>query len=84
MEKRQNSPARRRGLKKYCEGCEEDFYNNHNPYGIEECWHLRAAKIIWRKRVHIDERPPWKAKAERMLDCYRQKRFVFVRPEVNG
>ena len=69
--------------KKYCIGCTENFYNGHNPYGIQECWHLKDAKRIRRKRVHINERPPWKRKAEWLPHCYRQKGYVFVSPEVN-
>lgn len=32
--------------KRYCAGCDSDFYNNHNPIGVEECWHLEKAKVV--------------------------------------
>jgi len=69
--------------KKYCVGCRDDFYNGKNPHGIEKCWLLDGAKLAMVKRVHIDERPPWKAKPERLPGCYRQRGYIFVDPEVN-
>lgn len=68
--------------KKHCLGCEEDFYNGKNPYGITECWLLRDGVLGMRRRVRMDERPPWEAKPEKLPYCYRQKGFVFVTPEV--
>jgi len=69
--------------KKHCLGCNEDFYNDKNPYGIKVCWNLRDAKLIMRKRVGINERPPWKSKPEKLPGCYRQKGFIFVNPKEN-
>jgi hypothetical protein len=66
---------------KDCAGCSEDFYNGHNPYGIEECWHLEDAKLVRKKKVAMDQRPPWTQPAQRVLNCYRQKGYVFVGPE---
>jgi hypothetical protein len=63
-----------------CAGCSENFYNGNNPYGIKECWNLRDAQSIMRRRVGLWETPPWTAKPERLLSCYRQKGFVFVDP----
>ena len=65
--------------KKHCLGCEEDFYNDKNPLGSKVCWSLQDAKLIMRKRVGINERPPWKRKPEKLPDCYRQKGYVFIR-----
>lgn len=64
--------------KKYCNGCEDDFYNNKNPLEIKECWHLESAKLIFKKKVGIDEVPPWNMKPIKVLSCYRQKGYVFV------
>lgn len=36
------------------------------------------AKVKMRKRVHIDQVPPWKQQAEMFMSCYRQKRHVFI------
>ncbi len=68
---------------KMCSGCRNDFYNGKNPYDIKECWSLKTAKVKMRKRVAMDERPPWTRKPEKMLSCYRQKGFVFVEPGRN-
>lgn len=64
-----------------CRGCYFDDYN-HGLGGATECWHFKDAKVILRKRVHVDERPPWKAKPELLPHCYTQRRFVFVKSEV--
>ncbi len=66
---------------KYCSGCEDNFYNSNNPYGIKECWCLKTARLIWRKKVSVDQYPPWTQKAGRFLSCYHQKRYVFVKPK---
>lgn len=63
---------------KHCQGCEQNFYNGNNPYDIGECWSLGRMKLIWRKRVHIDQRPPWKQKAKQYPNCYQVKRYVFI------
>lgn len=68
--------------KKYCAGCRNDFYNGNNDLGVPKCWSFKAAKVIWRKAVHVDHRPPWTQKAERYADCYTQSRYVFVGPKV--
>jgi len=63
---------------KYCSGCESSFYNGNNPYGIQECWHLKDAKIVMRKKIHVDQIPPYDhIKPQKVLSCYRQKRYVF-------
>jgi len=64
-----------------CEGCREDFYNGKNDIGVSECWMLKDAKPVMKRRVHITERPPWKRDPELVLTCYNQNGFVFVRPD---
>ena len=32
--------------KKYCVGCDDNFYNGNNPMNIKECWCYQAAKVI--------------------------------------
>jgi len=68
--------------RRYCIGCEDNFYNGNNPYSVEECWSLDNAKVVFRKRVEMDERPPWEAKSKRMLSCYHQKGCIFVKPDI--
>lgn len=69
---------------KHCRGCRDNFYNGNNNLGVSECWSPKTAKLIWRRRVRMDERPPWNAKCERLPDCYGQQGFVFVKPENHG
>jgi hypothetical protein len=65
-----------------CSGCRNDFYNDHNPLGVKECWSFKDAKLIKLKRVYIDQVPPWKQKAEIYPNCYHEPRYVFVGPTV--
>ena len=63
---------------KYCIGCENDFYNGHNPYGVKECWSLKDAKFVKRKKIPVNLRPPYDhIKLQKVLSCYRQKGYVF-------
>lgn len=66
--------------KKYCTGCEQNFYNGNNPYGIKECWNLESAKLVLKKKIHINQVPPWKQKPIKVLSCYQQKHYVFWAP----
>ena len=34
--------------KKYCVGCDENFYNGNNPMGVKECWLFKSAKVMTR------------------------------------
>ena len=61
-----------------CRGCREDFYNDHNPYGIKECWNLKKATVEIKKEVHVDQVPPWKNKPRKFLSCFRRPRHVYV------
>ena len=65
--------------KSKCDGCYNDEYNR-GLGGAKQCWSLEDAKIVWRKRVHINQMPPWKQKAERYPSCYRVQQYVFVKP----
>jgi hypothetical protein len=66
---------------KHCRGCHDDFYNGHNDLGVVECWHLKKAKIVWKKRVGMWQLPPWKQKAVRVPDCKHEDGYVFVGPK---
>ena len=67
--------------KSRCVGCRDDFYNGKNPYGVKECWSFKTAMLVMKKRVHIDQCPPWNQKPEEVPSCYRASGFVFVSPE---
>lgn len=64
--------------KKNCVGCRDNFYNNR-PEG--DCWLLETAELIKRKRVRMDEVPPWQAEPEELPNCYNASGFIFVSPE---
>jgi len=61
-----------------CVGCHCDFYNGKNDLGVEECWSYSDAEVIKKKRVSIDQRPPWNQEATWMMKCYRAPGFIFV------
>ena len=64
---------------KHCAGCSNNFYNGRENFeGGNRCWNLGAAKLIMRKEVHIDQRPPWTQPARRMPDCYSRSRYIYV------
>lgn len=63
---------------KMCVGCEDDFYNGKNPLGVKECWMLKSAEVVRKKMVHINQRPPWKQKAIKVLSCRHEKHYIFV------
>ncbi|HXI85307.1 MAG TPA: hypothetical protein VNL17_14595 [Verrucomicrobiae bacterium] len=69
----------------HCQGCEEDFYNGKNPYGVKQCWHLKEAKPVPRLLIHIDQPPPYlNVKPRQVPNCYRMKRHATVKPESLG
>jgi len=66
--------------KENCAGCYNDDYN-HGLGGSKECWSFKDAKIIMRKEVHVDQRPPWNQKAREIPSCYKRQRYVYVSPD---
>lgn len=66
--------------KKHCVGCRDNFYNGNNSLGVAQCWSLKTARLIKRRRVGMWETPPWKAKPETLPSCYHETGFVFVKP----
>lgn len=62
---------------KYCARCRDNCYNQ----GAERCWSFDTAKVVWRKEVPMDQRPPWTQKAKRVLSCYRRSGYVYVDPD---
>jgi hypothetical protein len=63
---------------KHCTGCRDNFYNGHNDLGVSECWSLEKAKMVWKKEVSINQRPPWNQKARRFLSCFHRPGYVYV------
>lgn len=61
--------------KLYCSGCYNDFYNGRSQ---GDCWSLSKSKVVMRKKVHVDQVPPWKQKPIKTLSCYYAQRYVMV------
>lgn len=37
--------------KKYCVGCDNNYYNGNNNVGIKECWGYRSTKVVTVYRI---------------------------------
>ena len=61
--------------KNYCTGCTNNVYNGQLA---DQCWNLCTAALVMKKRVPIDQRPPWNQPAELMLSCYHERGYVMV------
>ena len=61
-----------------CRGCRDNFYNGFNDIGVKECWHLKSAKLVKKKKVPLDQRPPWKQEAIEVLSCRNEAGCIFV------
>jgi len=64
-----------------CSGCRNNFYNGNNSLGVKECWLLKNAKVVKKKRVGIYQLPPWTQAPIKVLSCYHQDKYVFVDPK---
>lgn len=66
--------------KKYCIGCEDNFYNGNNPYGVKECWSLKTAKVKTRFRLSIHT--PMNQKSgyvkRKTHSCFHEKGYVHL------
>ena len=60
-----------------CKDCENDFYNQPGNSCGGCCWLFGKAKLILRKKIHIDQKPPWKQRPDMYPDCYNTKGYVF-------
>ena len=63
----------------HCAGCRDNFYNRGKD---DLCWMLAAMKLVWKKPVPVDQRPPWDNPAVRLPNCYRRKGYVYVDPKI--
>lgn len=64
-----------------CSGCRNNFYNGNNGLGVKRCWSFEDAKLVMKKEVHIDQKPPWTQRARLLPHCYHRPRHVYVTPE---
>ena len=64
--------------KEECSNCEDNFYNGNNDLGVKVCWNFKDAKIIKRKKVGLNDRPPYNWKPQKFPNCYKQKGYVFI------
>lgn len=62
----------------HCAGCEDNFYNGNNSLGVTKCWSRDTAKLIRRKKVCMNDVPPWTWKPDKFFSCYHQKGYVFI------
>ena len=65
---------------KYCSGCYENIYNGQNA---KECWSLKSAKLVMKKKVGINDVPPWNHIPIKCLSCYHETGYVMISTEDN-
>jgi hypothetical protein len=63
---------------KHCSGCEDDFYNDHNPLGVKKCWSLENACLVMRKQVSTSQRPPWTQAPIQVLKCFHRQGYIYI------
>lgn len=63
---------------KHCIGCEDNFYNGNNPYGVKECWGLETAKLMTRYRICVNS-PTVKSSFVKVNapSCYHEKGYAY-------
>ena len=64
--------------RKFCSGCVNNFYNGFNDLGVTTCWSLKTAKRIKRKKVPLNQVPPWNQPAQMLPSCYRQRGYAII------
>lgn len=59
---------------KHCTGCRDNFYNGRNPYGVQECWMRRDAKLVTRFETGTWTMPesPGAFTEVRVPNCYHK------------
>jgi hypothetical protein len=70
--------------KQNCVGCEQNFYNGNNDLGVQECWSFKTAVLKLRRRVGMNDIPPWTATPRSLPSCYQQRGAIFVDPTVSS
>jgi hypothetical protein len=64
-----------------CAGCEDDFYNDHNPMGVKKCWSVDTAKMVMKKEVSSSQRPPWTQSPRLVPSCFHRNGCIYVDPD---
>lgn len=65
----------------HCVGCENNFYNGNNSLGVLECWSLENAKLAMRKKVSMNQIPPWEQDPISVFSCRHETGYIFVEPD---
>ncbi len=73
--------------KSMCIGCRNDRYNHPGtcerpgidaPVTCKECWTYEEAKVVKKKRVSINQQPPFKQKEQEVLECMHEPGYAYV------
>ena len=62
---------------KMCPGCTDDFYNGNNKMEIKECWYLKTATPVKKKKIPVNQEPPFTQLPISVLQCFHQQGYVF-------
>jgi len=74
--------------RKLCVGCRNNRYNMGRGFveragidavvDVDECWSLKRARVVTKKRVSISQAPPWNQSPTKTLDCKSEPGYVYV------
>ncbi|HDZ60207.1 MAG TPA: hypothetical protein ENH46_00725 [Candidatus Pacearchaeota archaeon] len=70
--------------KSMCSGCRNNRYNfpgikdGGAPVTCKECWSYKDAKVVKKKRVSINQIPPYKQKKVSVLGCKQEPGYAYV------
>ncbi len=69
--------------KDLCKGCQDNIYNLAGKPGHSNgCWNLEDAKVVKRRKVPLDKKPPWDdCEVVKVPNCYHDPNHVYVDPE---
>jgi hypothetical protein len=74
-----SEPKKSRDL---CSGCENNFYNGNNDYGVKQCWSYSKNKVVKKLRIRVDQCPPYnKENTSWMLGCFNRKGMCYPAPD---
>ena len=64
----------------FCAGCRNNFYNDHNDYGVKQCWSFKDAKVVKALAVSLYAEPPYnKNNIEYCLNCYQSRGMFYMK-----
>lgn len=60
---------------RHCRGCDDDFYNGNNSFGISECWLLEKAKLVTKYAIGFNTpmNTARNLREVKVLNCFHER-----------